>query len=76
MSCYQTIDSQGGITRHYTGDVTINLTSAGNGGANYVPPACSKRAATGVRELSTMVLLAIGLIALRMNRAYRRAIGS
>jgi len=41
MSCYETVDSQGVITRHYTGGVTMNLTSANTGGAGYVAPSCT-----------------------------------
>jgi hypothetical protein len=56
MSCYETIDSQGAITRHFTNDVTINLTSASTG-AGYGPPACTmKPASHGVPEPRTLAL--------------------
>ena len=41
MSCYETIDLNGTVTPHYTGGVTINLTSVSDSGAGYVPPACA-----------------------------------
>jgi hypothetical protein len=43
MSCaitIETIDSQPTEVRNFVGDVAINLTSTGNGGAGYVPPPC------------------------------------
>jgi len=70
MSCYETVDSSGVITWHYTGDVTINLTSA-NTGAGYVPPACSKEAAAGVPEPGALALLAVALVALVLQGAHR-----
>jgi hypothetical protein len=41
MSCYITYDSNGNPIHNYTGDVTIDLTSASNGGAGYVAPGCN-----------------------------------
>ena len=41
MSCYTTYDANGNPVHNYFGDVTINITSASNGGAGYVAPACN-----------------------------------
>ena len=66
MSCtitYETIDGQTVTVRNYTGDVSMNLTSASNGGADYVAPACSvKTTSHSVLEPSTATLFALGLI--------------
>ena len=51
MSCYETIDpATGEVTHNYTGNVTIDLTSACNGGAGYVAPACKDPAPATVAE--------------------------
>jgi hypothetical protein len=74
-SCFETVDN-GVITRHYTGDVTIDLTSA-NTGAGYVPPACSQQhAALSAPEPGALALFVFGFVVLVMNRVYRRAIRS
>jgi hypothetical protein len=41
MSCYTTYDANGNPIHNYTGNVTLDLTSASNGGAGYVAPACN-----------------------------------
>jgi hypothetical protein len=41
MSCLTSIDpATGQVTHNYTGNVTVDLTSASNGGAGYVAPTC------------------------------------
>ena len=41
-SCFTTIDpATGEVTHNFTGNVTIDLTSASNGGAGYVAPTCN-----------------------------------
>jgi hypothetical protein len=47
-SCFETVDN-GVIIRHYTGDVTMGLTSANNGGLGYQAPVCSKHTAAARR---------------------------
>jgi len=41
VSCYITTDANGVQTRHFTGDATMSLTSASDGGAGYVAPTCA-----------------------------------
>src|SRR6516164_3609614 len=41
MSCYTTYDANGNPIHNYTGNVTLDLTSASNGGAGYVAPGCN-----------------------------------
>jgi hypothetical protein len=44
LSCYITIDpATGEVTHDYVGDVTLDLTSASNGGAGYVAPSCDEQ---------------------------------
>jgi hypothetical protein len=51
MSCYTSIDpATGEVTHNYYGDVSINLTSASNGGAGYVAPTCNDPPPTTVTE--------------------------
>jgi hypothetical protein len=77
MSCYTTTDANGTVTRHYTGDVTMTMTSASTGGAGYTPPACyQQHSVVSAPEPGALALLVLGLIALRMNLALRRGIRS
>jgi len=51
VSCYETVDpATGEVTHNYTGSVTIDLTSASNGGAGYQAPACNGPPPTTVTE--------------------------
>jgi hypothetical protein len=77
MSCYITTDANGAVTRHYTGDVTMTMTSASTGAAGYTPPACSQQhSAVSAPEPGALALLVLGLVVLRMNRALGRGIRS
>ena len=40
MSCYETVDANGTVTRNFVGDATIQLQSA-NGTAAYQAPTCN-----------------------------------
>jgi hypothetical protein len=51
MSCCTTVDpATGEVTHNYTGNVTIELTSASNGGAGCVAPACNDPPLASVTE--------------------------
>ena len=61
--------------RNYVGDASVNITTANDGGATYVPPPCSApHSAASVPEPGALALWILGLVALGVHRAYRRAI--
>jgi hypothetical protein len=95
MSCYVTTDANGNPVHNYVGDVSVDLTSASDGGAGYLAPGCNdpppgnslvvneqlpaytiRTSVSGspvsALEPGALALLAIGLVALGMNRAVKR----
>jgi hypothetical protein len=99
MDCYTTYDANGNPIHNYVGDVTVDLTSASNGGAGFVAPSFNdappgtpivvqdtlpaytmhptvsgQSSPVSAPEPGALASLAIGGVALGMNRAYQRAI--
>lgn len=67
MSCTITVDANGTVTRNYTGDVSIQLTSA-NSGTGYQPPTCSSGKSHSVPEPGTIALFAFALLLYGVGR--------